>query len=438
LEEKPKKEIAMVDMFHPTELNGLTLANRFIRSATWEGLATDEGACSPRLIDVMAGLAAGGVGLIITGHAYVHQYGQHSPWQLGIHQDELIPSLRRMTDAVHAAGGKIVVQIGYGGAYLSKSRLRSMTVQDIQKVVRAFAGAAERAQTAGFDGVQIFAAHGFLLGQFLCPRYNDRSDAYGGCIENRARCLLEVLASIRTTVGRSYPVLVKLNCRDFVENGLCLEDSVRVGIMLAEGGVDAIELSGGLLNNPNLLREKILSETDEAYFRGEAIAFKQKINIPLILVGGIRSYHVAKQLVDEGVADYISMCRPFIREPDLIHRWQSGNHQRAACISCNGCVEQVKQGKGIQCLPLDDVSAETFFPQLTEDVPASPPHPPGTSYRISLGLEQWDSQYLPVVKVQMAFNGKTSERSLSFPLGTQDHANVQQAVQRLIVKHTTG
>jgi 2,4-dienoyl-CoA reductase-like NADH-dependent reductase (Old Yellow Enzyme family) len=428
----------MIDMFHPGELNGLTLANRFIRSATWEGLATDEGACSPRLVEVMARLAAGGVGLIITGHAYVHQYGQHSPWQLGIHQDELIPSLQRMTEAVHAAGGKIVVQLGYGGAYLSKSRLRSMTVRDIQAVARAYARAAIRAQTAGFDGLQILAAHGFLLSQFLCPRYNDRPDAYGGSIENRARLLLEVLASIRAAVGRSYPVLVKLNSRDFVENGLRLEDSIQVGIMLAEGGIDAIELSGGLLNNPNLLREKMISATDEAYFRGEAIAFKQKVQVPLILVGGIRSYHVAKQLIAEGVADFIAMCRPFIREPDLIQRWQSGNHQRAACISCNNCVEQVKQGKGITCLPVEDVSADTFFPHLTEDVPASLPHPAGTSYRISIGVEQWDSQYLPAVKVQMAFNGQVSRGSLSFPLGTDDHAKVYQAVERLISKHSAG
>jgi 2,4-dienoyl-CoA reductase-like NADH-dependent reductase (Old Yellow Enzyme family) len=428
----------MVAMFHPTELNGMTLANRFIRSATWEGLATDEGACPPRLVDVMARLAEGGVGLIITGHAYVHQYGQHSPWQLGIHKDELIPSLRRMTETVHAAGGKIVVQLGYGGAYLSKSRLRSMTVPDIQAVVRAYARAAVRAQSAGFDGVQIFAAHGFLLSQFLCPRYNDRPDAYGGGIENRARLLLEVLASIRTAVGRSYPVLVKLNSRDFVENGLRLEDSVQVGVMLAEGGIDAIELSGGLLNNPNLLRENIISATDEAYFKGEALAFKQKIQVPLILVGGIRSYHVAEQLVEEGAADYISMCRPFIREPDLINRWKSGNYQRAACISCNSCVEQVKQGKGITCLPLEDVAADTFFPHMTEDVPASPPHPPGTSYRISLGLEQWDSQYIPLLRVQMAFNGNVSQGSLSFPLGTEDHSRVHQAVQRLIHKHTAG
>jgi tRNA-dihydrouridine synthase len=208
--------------------------------------------------------------------------------------------------------------------------------------------------------------------------------------------------------------------------------------MLAEGGIDAIELSGGLLNNPNLLREKIISATDEAYFRGEAIAFKQKIQVPLILVGGIRSYHVARQLVGEGVADFIAMCRPFIREPDLIKRWQSGNHQRAACISCNSCVEQVKQGKGITCLPIEDVAAETFFPHLTEDVPASPPHPAGTSYRVSIGLEQWDSQYLPVVKVQMAFNGKVSQGSLTFPLGTEDYSKVQQAVQRLIHKHAAG
>ena len=152
---------------------------------------------------------------------------------------------------------------------------------------KVFGQAALRAKRAGFDGVEIFAAHGFFLSQLLCPRYNDRTDAYGGDIENRARALMEVLQSVRNAVGPAYPVLVKLNVQDFVENGLTLQDSVRVGVMLQEAGIDAIELSGGLLNNPNLMREKIRSEEDEAYFKEQTRAFKEKIHVPLILVGGI-------------------------------------------------------------------------------------------------------------------------------------------------------
>jgi 2,4-dienoyl-CoA reductase-like NADH-dependent reductase (Old Yellow Enzyme family) len=386
----------------------------------------------------MAKLADGGVGLIITGHAFVHPQGWHQPWQLGIHTDQFIPGLKAMTDAVHEKGGKIVVQLGYGGAYLSKSRVTRMTIQDLHDVVEAFGRAAARAKEAGFDGVQIFAAHGFFLSQLLCPRYNDRKDAYGGDIDNRARALMEVLLSVRSAVAPEYPVLVKLNVQDFVENGLTLEDSVRVGIMLQEGGIDAIELSGGLLNNPNLMREKIRSEEDEAYFKGEARAFREKIHVPLILVGGIRSYDVAKELVEAGTIDYISMCRPLIREPDLIDRWQAGDLQKAACISCNNCIEQAKKGEGISCVPLEEAAAESFFPQASEEVPASPPHPAGTSYRISIGLEQWESNFIPVVKIQMVHDGEVSDRSPSFPLGTEDHAKVGKAIADLLDKQAGG
>ncbi len=423
-------------LFDQSEINGMTLSNRFVRSATWDGLATDEGACTPRMVDLMSRLAAGGVGLIITGHAFVHKKGKHQPWQLGIHKEELIPGLRAMTDAVHEEGGRIVVQLGYGGAYLSKMRVRRMTARDIREVVEAFGQAALRAKEAGFDGVQIFAAHGFFLSQLLCPRYNDRTDAYGGDIQNRARALMEVLESIRNAVGREYPVLVKLNGRDFVERGLSLEESVEVGRMLQEKGIDAIELSGGLLNNPNLMREKIRTEEDEAYFREEATAFKEKMQVPLILVGGIRSYRVAQSLVEEGIADYVSLCRPLIREPDLINRWEAGDLRRAECISCNNCIEQAKKGDGISCVPLEEATAETFFPQLSEEIPASPPHPPGTSYRISMGLEQWESHFVPVVKIQMAHNGEVSERSPSFPLGTDDYARVMKAIEDLLEKST--
>jgi 2,4-dienoyl-CoA reductase-like NADH-dependent reductase (Old Yellow Enzyme family) len=427
----------MKGVFEESAINGLMLSNRFVRSATWDGLATDDDSCTSRMINLMAALAGGGVGLIITGHAYVHPDGRHSPWQLGIYKDELIPGLQAMTAAVHERRGRIAMQLGYGGAYLSRSRVRGMTVQHFRDIAAAFALGALRAKEAGFDGVQILAAHGFLLSQLLCPRYNDRTDAYGGSIENRARALMEVLQAIRNTVGPNYPVLAKINASDLIENGLTLEESLRVGIMLENEGIDAIELSGGLLNNPNLMKSRINAEEDEAYFRCEARSFKREINAPLILVGGIRSYHVAEGLVEEGVTDYVSMCRPFIREPDLIHRWKSGDLREAACTSCNNCAEQVQKGRGISCVPLDQSMNETFFPQLSEIIPASPPHPHGTNYKLSLGIEQVGPNFLPVIKVQMIYPGEVSERSPSFPLGADDHIRVSKAINDLLQKHST-
>jgi len=425
----------MVSLFEETEINGMTLSNRFVRSATWDGLAADDGACTDRMVDLLAELAKGGVGLIITGHAYVHQNGKHQDWQLGIHRDNLIPGLKTLTDRVHEQGGRIVLQLGYGGSYLSKSRLRNLTLSDIQDMARDYGQAALKAKKAGFDGVQIFAAHGFLLSQFLCPRYNDRTDEYGGSIENRARALLETTRAVRDTVGARYPVLAKINCRDFVENGLTLEDSLEVSVMLEKAGIDAIELSGGLLNLPNLMKEGIDSEEGEAGFKNEAKAFKERISVPFLLVGGIRSLSVAEKLIEEGYADYISMCRPFIREPNLINRWKSGDHRKATCISCNNCIMEARSGEGVRCVPKKEEPSESFFPEISETVPASPPLPPGTAYRISIGLEDWNSSFLPVVKIETVIDGEVTNRSTSFPLGSNDHETVAKTIAELLKKH---
>jgi 2,4-dienoyl-CoA reductase-like NADH-dependent reductase (Old Yellow Enzyme family) len=325
----------MTKLFEATKINGMSLANRFMRSATWEGMATEDGESTPQLILVMKKLVEGGVGLIISSFSYVRADGQVARRQLGIYKDELIPALDRMTEAVHKQGGKIVMQIVHGGL-LAKSELtgripigpsevqglanlsgKEMSVGDIQNIIEAFGNAARRVKEAGFDGIQIFAGHGYLLGQFLSPFFNKRSDAYGGNLEGRARILLEVLKKVRMIVGQGYPILIKMNSEDFLEGGLTVYESSSVGIMLCKGGVDAIELSGGtwLSGNNIPARKEITSQEKEAYFREAAKVFKGKIDVPLILVGGIRSFQVADQLVEDGVADYISMCRPLIREP---------------------------------------------------------------------------------------------------------------------------
>jgi 2,4-dienoyl-CoA reductase-like NADH-dependent reductase (Old Yellow Enzyme family) len=360
----------MTKPFESTEINGMELANRFVRSATWEGMATPEGACTPALVDLMSGLARGGVGLIITSYAYVRTDGQCSVGQLGIYRDDLIEGFRQMTRAVHDLGGRIVSQIVHGGLYadpkltkqvlLAPSRLeeiresahREMTVADIQEVVESFGHAAYRAREAGFDGVQIHAAHGYLFSQFLSPAFNKREDEYGGPLENRARALLEVLRRLKTEVGNDFPILVKMNSQDFIDDGLSLEDAVKVGAMLQKEGIDAIELSGGtpLSGKLGTIRKGIKSEENEAYFKDSAKVFKRVIEIPLILVGGIRSIQVAEKLLIEGTADYISMSRPFVREPALVKRWASGDHRRATCLSDSLCFRPTVAGEGIYCV----------------------------------------------------------------------------------------
>jgi 2,4-dienoyl-CoA reductase-like NADH-dependent reductase (Old Yellow Enzyme family) len=358
-------------LFQKTEIAGMTLANRFARSATWEGMAEENGACTPRLVALMAELAAGGVGLIITSHAYVRKDGQASLRQLGIQGDDLIPGLSEMTRAVHERGGRIVAQLAHGGfnadpklagqTPLAPSALegfgdpprREMSEKDVPEVAEAFGQAARRAVEAGFDGVQIHAAHGYLLCQFLSPFFNRRRDGYGGPVENRVKPLLEVLRRVREAVGPARPVLIKMNGEDFLEGGLTLDDSVQAGAILAEAGIDAIEVSGGMrLAGPELMpsRMGILSPQKEAYFRVQARAFKERAGVPVMLVGGIRSLDVAEQVVTGGVADYVSMSRPFIREPGLVKRWQEGDRRPALCLSDNQCFGPAAAGEGMYCV----------------------------------------------------------------------------------------
>src|SRR5271157_5392383 len=319
----------MSKLFERSVINGMELSNRFVRSATWEGMATEDGSVTPKLTETLVALAKGGVGLIITSHAYVLPEGQAGPWQLGIYKDELIEGLQEMTTAVHGYGAKIAMQISHGGNFaagpligrpplvvsdfegLSTSPRQEMTNEYIRGVVVAFADAARRAKAAGFDGVEIHSAHGYLLSQFLSPAFNKRQDDYGGPIENRTRIHLLIYRAIRKLVGRNYPVLIKMNGSDFIENGITVSDSLQAAKLFSEAGFDAIELSGGIIRAGKLApsRPGINAVDQEAYFRDYARKFKDVITTPLILVGGLRSFEVADALIESGIADYIAMSR---------------------------------------------------------------------------------------------------------------------------------
>jgi 2,4-dienoyl-CoA reductase-like NADH-dependent reductase (Old Yellow Enzyme family) len=361
----------MSKLFETTTIKNMTLTNRFVRSATWEGMANHDGSCTPELINLMVQLAQGGVGLIITGHAYVRKDGQAGPWQLGAYSDQLIQGLTEMTEAVHKENGKIVMQLAHAGCQApfeltgleplgpsvmeNKEDLscREMTQTDISNVIEVFAQAAVRAKQAGFDGVQIHAAHGYLLSQFLSPFFNKRTDEYGGTIENRARVVLEVLESIRASVGHDFPILIKINSEDFLDKGLTVDDMLHVAALLEQVDIDAIELSGGTAYSGKRIPVRIVkidTKEKEVFYRAAAKRYKERIRVPLMVVGGIRSYEVAERLVEKGMADYISMCRPFIREPHLINRWKQGDTSKATCLSDNLCYKPVREGKGLYCV----------------------------------------------------------------------------------------
>jgi len=365
----------MAELFEDTSISSMSLHNRFVRSATWEGLAERDGSVTPRLTEMMVGLARGEVGLIISSYAFVSPDGQSSPKQLAVHDDSLLPGLRDMAQAVHAVRGKIALQLVHGGCY-SNSGLsglvpvgpsasvtsgqpacRQASREDIAAIISAFAKAAGRAKQAGFDAVQIHAAHGFLLSQFLSSAFNRRKDEYGGELEDRARLLLEVVGSVRDAVGPEYPVLVKLNSEDFLEKGMTRDEAVRVAGMLENASVNAIELSGGTVASPEKLMPprpgRLKVPEEEVYYREAARLYKQKVTVPLMLVGGIRSYGVAQELVQDGIADYLSLSRPLICEPSLIKRWHEGDRRAAECVSDNACFAPASDGRGVYCVTME-------------------------------------------------------------------------------------
>ena len=365
----------MSTVFEPGAINGMILKNRFVYSAIWNGMAEKDGSCSQKVIDLVAKPASGNVGLVITGGAFVSLDGLAYVGMAGIHNDALLPSLTAMTQAVHEAGGRIVAQLYHGGIFgdpkltgqdpLGPSVLntdngplgKEMTIEQIRSVVMAFGEAATRAKKAGFDGVQLHGAHGFLLSQFLSPFFNHRADAYGGSIENRARLLLEIVQKVRETVGDGYPVMVKINTDDFLPGGFSTDDMLQVAEWLETAGVDAIELSGGTIlglvtGNPNASFSRV--ERNGLYYEDAAKRYREKIKVPLILVGGLRSLEESRRLVEQGIADYVAMGRPFIRKPDLIKRWESGASTMSACMSDNDCLFEGLKGNGVHCVHLND------------------------------------------------------------------------------------
>lgn len=371
--------ITMKNLFEKTRIGSLSLSNRFVYSATWDGMADNEGFCTQKNIDALVERAHGGVGLIITGMAYVKADGRAAPWQLAVHSDEFVPGLAKMAQAVHDAQGKVVLQLAHGGCYAPSAltghetvgpsandtdkfpQCREISLQEIDQVVEAFGKAAGRAKKAGFDGVQLHAAHGYLLSQFLSPFFNKRTDNYGGSVENRARILLEAIHAVRNEVGKEYPVFVKINSEDFIEGGLTVAEMLQVCAMLEKAGVDAIEMSGGTIYASGAYSSCRVGALDspekEVYYKDAAVSYKEKIGIPLLLVGGIHSFGVAEHLISDGVADLISICRPLIREPNLINRWKTGDTAPPTCVYCDGCFGPGIKGKGVQCIAGEGAAA---------------------------------------------------------------------------------
>ena len=328
----------MKTIFDPVILPHLSLKNRLIRSATWENMADSDGSIPDALIRTYQELAAGGIGAIITGFTSVSSNDHYFGGMMRLSSDALIPQYTRLVEAVKAQGSAIITQLALGACFkpdstgtFSPAEPDELSLDDLQDIKALFVQAAIRAQKAGFDGVQIHAAHNFFLSRFISPAYNHRTDAYGGSLQKRNKLLIEIYQAIRAAAANLH-ISMKINCSDFIPDGLTPAESLLICQELAKQGIDSIEVSGNGTSRP-----QIQPHVNEAYFRSFAEKLAAGINTPVILVGGHRSIESMNDLLNQTSIELLSLSRPLIREPNLPNRWKSGNIQPAACISCNAC-----------------------------------------------------------------------------------------------------
>lgn len=366
-------EAVMTHLFDAGRIGNLDIKNRIVRSPTGERMGDERGLPTAMLDKMYTDLAIGGTGLIIVGITWVRDDGMSSQNGNRLDSDDAIPLWKAINDKVHALGSKIAIQIGHTGRQVSTTKYigdrvpiapsavtylksgitpRAMTEEEIFQLIEAFVQAGRRAKEAGFDAVQLHGAHGYLINQFLSPHVNRRTDRWGGSLENRLRFISEIYKAMRQNLGKDYPLFIKMNIADFHEGGITEEEGLEMATRLAELGMDAIEISGGTLEQSfeNVMASHIKTEDQEAYFLPFSEKLKARIKVPVILVGGMRSFNVMDSIIKQEKADFISICRPLIREPDLPKKLQQGSQTKALCISCNKCFEIIYKNLPVACI----------------------------------------------------------------------------------------
>jgi 2,4-dienoyl-CoA reductase-like NADH-dependent reductase (Old Yellow Enzyme family) len=375
-------------VFAPAPLGPVTLRNRIIKAATFEGVMPG-GRVTDELIDFHRQVARGGAAMSTVAYLAVSPEGR-TDRHCVLLDDESVPRLRTLTDAVHAEGAATAAQIGHAGPVANArsnrapslapscgwtplgTRLRAASATDIDRITEDYRRAAHRAVDAGFDSVEVHVGHNYLLSAFLSPKLNRRDDSFGGSVENRARFTRQVLRAVREAVGDRAAVTAKLNMADGVPGGLWLEDSLEVATLMESDGVlDAIELTGGsslanpmylfrgeaplrefgaTLPGPARLGFKLIGSRflkaypfEEAFFLPYARQFLDALSLPLILLGGITQLETIESALAEGFA-FVAMARALLREPDLIARMQAGTAASSLCIHCNQCMPTIYSG----------------------------------------------------------------------------------------------
>ncbi|MGF1688602.1 NADH:flavin oxidoreductase [Photobacterium japonica] len=349
----------MSTLFSESRIGNMTLKNRFMRSATWENMATETGHMTEKLYDIYEELAQGELGLIVTGYANIVEEEKPNAGMMGMYNDSFIDEYKILTERVHAHDAKIVMQLAYGGTKTTynvgervifapsevpergtQTQGKPMTIAEIDYIVDAFAQASRRAKESGFDGVEIHAAHTYLINQFLSPYYNRRDDQYGGSLENRMRFLVEIVTAIRALVGDDFPILVKLTASEFFDGGLTFEETREICKHLETLGVDGIVMSGNIHGNAStMVGEQFDGHTlqAEGYFHEYGAVISQDIQIPVITVGGLSDLAAIESLANTTNIQYFALSRPLLAEPHLIKRWKEGQHAPVDCERCSKC-----------------------------------------------------------------------------------------------------
>lgn len=319
-----------MNLFDTAYIGNLKVRNHFLRSATYEGRADDDGSPNDEILRIYRELAEGGIGTIITSYTYIADYEKPADNQLGIYSDELTAKYKPLTEAVHSGGSRIIMQLVHGSSFrqadpdnariMGPSAIehpdsgltpKEMTISDIKDMAELFAKAAARAKDAGFDGVQIHAAHGYQLSQWITPIFNRRTDEYGGSALNRFRIISDVYYAVREAVGVDFPVWIKINSSDEVPGGITVEDFLEMGREAARIGIDAIEVSGN--------RWRYHPETDRAYYREAAVRLAELIDKPVILTGGLRELSQLEEISSSSKVNLFGFARPLITDPGFIN-----------------------------------------------------------------------------------------------------------------------
>jgi 2,4-dienoyl-CoA reductase-like NADH-dependent reductase (Old Yellow Enzyme family) len=363
------------NLFSPGKIGDVKIKNRIIRSATTENMATKDGQVNDDLIKVYTELAQGGTGLIITGGFAVHPSSTLRRYSCCLYDDVFLPGQKKLVEAVHDYSEcRIAAQLVHTGRQTGNKKYepvapspitdkivnrvpRELKTEEIGDVIKMFVNAGLRAYEVGYDAVQLHAAHGFLLSNFISPYSNKRTDEYGGDTQRRTKILVEIYDQLRDKVGKNFPITVKLQTQGSVPRGLTLEEGKEIAKIVADTGYDAIEPSGG--GGESMIGESgidglpsrvIKSPEDENYFLPTVNEIKPIVNdCPVILMGGVRNPLSAEKILREKAAEFISMSRPLIYEPNLPNRWKNGDTAPALCTSCNECYMSIVVG-ALHCI----------------------------------------------------------------------------------------